>query len=328
MERFAAAGARLVCPACRGPLRETVDAIACSGCGRSFPVVDGIADLRLRPDRFLSQQEDRAKGLAAIEQARGRGFLAALEAYWRMTPELDPTLAAGHIRRQQAELAVGEALLGELGATPSIDLGCGSGGLLAAVAAQGRTIIGVDAAFRWLLIGRERLRELGAKPLLLCANAEALPFADASVPAVCANDLLEHVVEPSAVLRELARTLAPAGTAYLGCNNRYSVLPEPHVRLPAVGWLPRAWQSRYVRAFRRHDYDKVRLLSAGELRAKAEQAGLRADSVGPAPLLTPHLSGASRRLAELSNRLPWPTALAPRFAVRVSSRVRRSGPVG
>jgi uncharacterized protein YbaR (Trm112 family) len=33
---------RVVCPACHQPLRLDAGAISCQGCGRRYPVVDGI----------------------------------------------------------------------------------------------------------------------------------------------------------------------------------------------------------------------------------------------------------------------------------------------
>lgn len=32
----------LACPACRGDLRAETERLACCGCGRRYPVVDGI----------------------------------------------------------------------------------------------------------------------------------------------------------------------------------------------------------------------------------------------------------------------------------------------
>lgn len=313
-----ALGVRLVCPGCRGELAEQASTLECRQCSKTFPVVSGIADLRLFPDRFLSIEQDRAKGLAAVEQSKGRGFRSALDAYWAMTPELDPALAAHHIRRQLGEIEVGRAMLEELGAIegPLLDVGCGSGGLLGAAGERGASIVGVDAAFRWLLIGRERLREMGLDPPLVCANAEALPFADGAFKSACANDLLEHLLRQPAAMAEMQRILSVGGSVYVGTNNRYSLLPEPHVRLIGVGWLPRAWQAGYVRALRRHDYKRVRLLGAGELRRLAEQAGLEVESVRAAPVYAPHLEGLSRGLAKISNALPWPAAVAPRIALR------------
>lgn len=325
IERFAAAGAPLVCPRCRGDLRESAAALACRRCEHSYPVVSDIPDLRVAPDRFLSMEADRAKGLAALQAAAGLGFEAALEAYWAMTPELDPALAAHHIRRQLDEVRVGRALLGELvrsglSGEPRLDLGCGSGGLLAAAAERDGPTVGVDAAFRWLLIGRERLRGQGADALLVCANAEALPFPDAAFQSIAANDLLEHTIDPSKVAVEMARALHPQGALYAAGNNRYSLLPEPHVRLLGVGWLPRSRQAGYVRALRGHAYDKVRLLSRGELAAMLRDAGLDA-KIRSAPIFTGHLHGGARLLAEASNRTPWPPGLAPRLAAVARRRL-------
>ncbi len=318
IRRFAALGVRLVCPACRGELAEQASTLECRQCSTKFPVVSGIADLRLFPDRFLSIEQDRAKGLAAVEQSKGRGFRAALDAYWSMTPELDPALAAHHIRRQLGEIEVGRAMLEELGdvGAPLLDVGCGSGGFLGAAGERGASIVGVDAAFRWLLIGRERLREMGLDPPLVCANAETLPFADGDFPTISANDLFEHLVGLPEALSEIARTLAPGGRLHASTNNRYSLLPEPHVRLMGVGWLPRGWQAAYVRALRRHDYSRVRLLGAGELRRLFREAGLEIESLRAAPIHALHLEGLSRRLADTSNALPWPPVVAPRIALR------------
>ena len=320
IDRLAALGVRLVCPACHEGLRAQAASLLCEGCGRAFPVIDGVPDLRLWPDRFLSMEDDRAKGLEALRRSGGRGFRAALEAYWALTPELSPALAKHHIRRQLGEVAVGRSILDAVDAAgltgaPLLDLGCGAAALEAAAAAIDRPVIGVDAAFRWLLIGRERLREAGAEPLLLCANAEALPFEPRSFAAVCGNDLVEHVAQPETVAAEIARVLHPAGRAYIAANNRWSLLPEPHVRLPGVGWLPRRWQARYVRALRGHAYDKVRLLSGGELRSILKTAGLEPGPVRPAPLHADHLDGPAGLLARLLDALPWPAAVAPRIAV-------------
>jgi uncharacterized protein YbaR (Trm112 family) len=34
--------ARLACPACHGELRLDSDRILCAGCGRHYPIIDGI----------------------------------------------------------------------------------------------------------------------------------------------------------------------------------------------------------------------------------------------------------------------------------------------
>jgi hypothetical protein len=49
-------------------------------------------------------------------------------------------------------------------------------------------------------------------------------------------------------------------------------LPEPHVRLRWVGFVPRRWQARYVRAFKDIEYQGIQLLSLRELRRHAVRA--------------------------------------------------------
>ena len=32
----------IVCPVCHGPLERQPESVRCTGCGRSYPIVDGI----------------------------------------------------------------------------------------------------------------------------------------------------------------------------------------------------------------------------------------------------------------------------------------------
>jgi SAM-dependent methyltransferase/uncharacterized protein YbaR (Trm112 family) len=337
-QRLAQDGLELVCPSCKGPLADRDDAFVCGPCARAYPVVAGIPDFRLVPDRFISFEDDRRKGLRALElaQAHGGGFEAALDAYWSITPELDPTIAARHRAHQGMETDIGGQILGEFerllaadasssgpsaldaaepGVRPNLlDLGCGTAGLLAA-ASRFRSAVGVDVAFRWLLVGRLRLREAGRDAPLVCANAEYLPFADGSFDRIIANDLLEHVVAPGAVLAECRRVVAPRGCGYFSTNNRFSLAPEPHVQVWGVGFLARGLQSSYVRSMRDHSYRNVSLLSGGELRRRARRAGLRCARVEPAPLFARHLGANLDRLVSLYNRWRLAPGLCPLLAL-------------
>lgn len=349
-ERLAAAGVDLVCPACKGPLVDAAAApdhpmgaeaaFRCGRCERSYPVVAGIPDFRLQPDRFIGLDADRRKGLRALEIARdhGGGFEAALDAYWSITPELAVPIAARHRQRQAVESEIGEQTLDEgkrmasaratgVGEAESVllDLGCATGGLLLAAARRFRLAVGIDVAFRWLLIGRLRLREAGVDPPLVCANAEHLPFAGSAFDLVLASDLVEHVVDPAAVLKECRRAISRAGTCYLATNNRYSLAPEPHVHLWGVGFLPEGLQKAYVRALRNHSYENVRLLSGGALVRLAAQAGFQRPLIEPAPLYARHLGEKMDRLVQAYNSrrldLPYRPVLA-RLAPRIQALLR------
>lgn len=87
-----------------------------------------------------------------------------------------------------------------------LDVGCGPGHLLTGLNA-GR-IVGVDLSDYLLAQARERLR--GRENVaLLKARAEALPFADQTFDRAVCSEVLEHVREPAAVVKEIFRVTKP-----------------------------------------------------------------------------------------------------------------------
>ena len=302
------------CPVCKGAVTEVCEgtgAYCCDPCQRDYPIIGGIPDFRLKPDPFISIEEDREKGLRVLERCGDSTFAAALDAYYAMTPELPPVLADSYKAHQLAGERIGELTLDELSRLRAqiapecvlLDLGCGAGGFIAAASRHSVGAVGVDVAFRWLLIARLRLNQAGLYATLVCANAEHLPFAPGTFDAIVASDLIEHVSDPLPVFQECARTARPGAACYFTTNNRYSLLGEPHVRLWGVGLLPRGLQQRYVRAFRDHAYENVRLRSACEISALARSAGLHRRQVSPPPLYADHRGQAAAGLARAYNRL-------------------------
>ena len=287
---------QFVCPKCKGELEQDSKDYKCHACSHTYPVIGGIPDFRLVPDPYIGIQQDRAKGLTLLEEGRTRGFEGLLHYYYAVTPEDPPDLAQRWIRRALAEVEISRSILAAYNIAqqtgPFLDLGCSTGAMLAAAGCEGRFVVGVDVAFRWLAVGSIRLQELGIRNTLVCANAEHLPFADGTFECLTAIDLLEHTRQPLSVMQEAYRVSRKGARALWITNNRYAPLPDPQVQLWGVGLLPRSWQARYV-AYRRHDLHKyqVNMIGARELAALCRRAGYNSVRTGLAPLYGPHLRG-------------------------------------
>jgi ubiquinone/menaquinone biosynthesis C-methylase UbiE len=101
------------------------------------------------------------------------------------------------------------------GAERLLDVGCGTGVLLAEVKRRCPNVaaVGVDADPAILLIARERLRHLGFEADLEMARADALPFSDDAFDQVVSTLVFHHLSTPvkRAALREIFRVLRPEG---------------------------------------------------------------------------------------------------------------------
>ena len=296
----------LVCPLCRVAVSTEGDGRACPVCGRRFPVVAGIVDMRVAPDPYLSLEGDREKalGLAAVDG----GYEEVLRAYWARTPEVPRGLAERYIRNaldgpRRAEPHVRRLAVhgGDL-----LDVGCGTGGLLVAAAEAGMRPVGVDIALRWLVVADRALQERGVRVDLVAADVALLPFSSGRFDAVTCVETLEHATDPRGLLHACRTAVRPGGTVYLVTANRFTLAPEPSVGLWGVGWLPRRLAVPYVARRRRTRYEHCHPVSVGEVRALL---GPAADArIGPALLpALPASAGRGRRLAMAAARsvLRW-----------------------
>jgi ubiquinone/menaquinone biosynthesis C-methylase UbiE/uncharacterized protein YbaR (Trm112 family) len=320
-----------VCPVCREPLASAAGGYRCGPCGRLYPVLCGIPDFRILPDRYISIEDDRQKGLRLFDEAAHRSFAEMLDYYYSITPEVPPALARKFTAHALVEVEIGNQVLAELDhAAPGgalLDVGCSTGGFLVAAAGRFPEVVGVDVAFRWLVVGTVRLRDAGAKARLVCANAEFLPFATDSFGLLTAIDLIEHVADPKPVLRECRRVAAPNGLVYVSTNNRYSLAPEPHVNVWGVGWLPRALQPAYVHLMAGRSYRNIALRSPRELDRFARAAGFRSCRTEAAPLAGARLGGGwfprAQAIYDRARRMPGLSALLRMAGPRVQLLCRK-----
>lgn len=278
-----------VCPRCRGPLNARVDVFRCERCEANYPIVAGIPDFRIFADPWISIEEDRAKAIRVQAATAGLDFEASVRAYWAMTPDTPRRLVDHYVNHvltaeDRSREWLGVLQEGPVPAGPWLDLGCGTGDLLAAASAMGTRVVGADIALRWLVVARKR-RALAERVSFVCCCAEALPFPERTFARVTALGLLEHCGDPEPVCREALRVLTPAGAFALRTVNRYSLLPEPHVQVWGVGFLPRRLADRYVRWRSGRRYLHHRPLSAREVRQALRRTGFIRVSVGAARVL-------------------------------------------
>lgn len=264
----------IVCPACRGEVEAGAGLFRCLACAAAYPVRYGIPDFRLWPDPYISVAAELTK-IEKLLAPAGASFRELLTRYYSLSPENPPELNVHYIAAMERSVTRGAALIRKLHeAAPKLsndrflDLGCGTAGLAVAATKEFREVAGVDVALRWLVIGRQRLNETGAdarRVPLICANAEALPFRSATFTAVIGDAVIEHVRDSARMRDETIRVLAGDGAFFFTTNNRFSILPEPHVRILGFGLLPRRWMEKAALVVRKTPY-KTRLHSRRELR--------------------------------------------------------------
>jgi ubiquinone/menaquinone biosynthesis C-methylase UbiE len=209
-----------------------------------------------------------------------------------------------------------------------LDVGCGTADLLAVVARRGRSVVGVDVAFRWLVAARRRLEQQGIHAVLVCANGEHLPFRDHSFARVFSLGTLEHCRDAARVVGEAGRVTVPGGVVRIRTVNRYTPLPEPHVNVWGVGFVPRRWADAYVQSRNGQRYLHHRPLSPRELARALRRAQLQDVRVQPAQMLADErarlpriLSWAApvyewaRRMPALGRALAWAAPLIEARAV-------------
>jgi len=184
----------LRCPACLGTLHFDGDTVECAApeCGRVYPLVDGIPVLineRTSVFAYDAFLESRPKFFKPVGKLRG--WITA------MLPTLDNNIAARrNFARFRAELKARRAKSRVLVIGGGI-LGYGMECLLDDPAIE---LIETDVA-------------PGQRPQLIC-DAHDLPFADGSIDAVIAQAVLEHVLDPQAVVEEIYRVLGDQGIVY------------------------------------------------------------------------------------------------------------------
>jgi len=102
------------------------------------------------------------------------------------------------------------------GATRVLDVGCGAGYGTQYLSATVSDITGTDMSEQALAYAQANYPGIRFVP----ASGDSLPFASASFDAVVSFQVIEHIADAKAYVRELHRVIRPGGLLYLTTPNR------------------------------------------------------------------------------------------------------------
>lgn len=130
-----------------------------------------------------------------------------------------------------------------------IDVGCGRAEYLRLLLTHTPNAFGIETAARKLADCFALHPELQDR--VLAESAESMPFPSEHFDVVIVNEVLEHIADEDAALREIHRVLKPGGKFLLFCPNRLFPFETHGFRIrgamrrwiPAVHYLP-AWAIR------------------------------------------------------------------------------------
>ncbi len=117
-----------------------------------------------------------------------------------------------HIGSREA-LVLAPRISEDVGAVERVlDVGCGTGESVVALAQQCKQVDGVDLVEKMLDVARDKVEQKGLTNVTFnCRNADALGFDDATFDAVVITNLLHVVPWPKQVLQNAMRVLKPGG---------------------------------------------------------------------------------------------------------------------
>jgi SAM-dependent methyltransferase len=166
---------------------------------------------------------------------------------------------AGQARRlDMIRRAAGERLAGRV-----LEDGCGVGMYVEKLSTLGATVIGLE-------YDRERAAEARTRsPHILNAAGEFVPLPASTFDLVLSHEVIEHVQDDRAAVREMVRVLKPGGRIALFCPNRGYPFETHGIywrgrykfgNIPLVNYLPRLWRDRlapHVRVYSKRDLEKL-----------------------------------------------------------------------
>lgn len=151
-----------------------------------------------------------------------------------------------------------------------VDVGCGGGILAESIAKKGATVTGIDLSEKALKVADLHSLESGVPVRYEMISAEDLAAREAGqYDVVTCMEMLEHVPDPSAVVKACATLVKPGGHVFFSTLNRN---PKSYL-FAIIG-------AEYVlRLLPRGTHDYAKFIKPAELSQFARHAGLEVSSI-------------------------------------------------
>ncbi len=126
------------------------------------------------------------------------------------------------------------------------DIGCGAGTQSLLWAELSHSVLGLDVNAPLVEVARRRAAERGLRVDFRVGTATALPLEDSSIDVCLLPELLEHVADWEACLREAIRSLDVGGLLYVSTTNMLCPI-QSEFNLPLYSWYPGFAKRHYER---------------------------------------------------------------------------------
>lgn len=219
----------LICPKCHQRINRKNNKYLCNNCTRVYPIYDDIPSFTTMSAEEDSFNKESFEFLFEMEQHH----------FWHVG------------RREIIHALLQQIYHNRLSDIAMIEIGCGNGSVLQFLKSKGINIEGGDLFLEALQFCRKRV-----DVPLYQLNALNTPFVDGQYDVVGLFDVIEHINDDEAVLREMYRICKPDGRLIL--------------TVPANKWL---WSYFDVSSCHKRRYSKK------ELYRKLQRAGFVVEKI-------------------------------------------------
>ena len=214
-----------------------------------FAAIDGWADGD-ESNHWAVADTARLAAVRADRAAAAEAYFAAHALHWDAMRSL-------HIGEAHVEAAIARALadapLGRL-----VDVGTGTGRMLALFGGNATQATGIDRSPEMLRLARAKLADAGlASVELRQGDINALPIADGAADTVILHQVLHYLPAPEIAIAELSRILAPNGRLLIVDFASHDIEAlrdrDAHARLGFSDEQMRGWFELYGLDYQRVD---------------------------------------------------------------------------